>query len=424
MDVVMLAEIEALELARVGTWKDGKVEITPEDLDAAVEAFDAQKQAGETVPWVMDHRAEGPALGVLEKIWTDTKDGVKRLMGRVTAIPESVAEQIKARQILGRSIGFVRGLKLGDRTFRFALDHVSWLGAQRPAVKGMEPIPVPMCDGGDDAVTVRYLAEDSEPPWSEVNPNTLPADQRKKGWYAWTPDDNPSNWRFPYKSKLTGKPHKGGVAAALAALSGARTGKDLTRQYPGVKEKLLAAARSLGMDVKGLGAEATRDAETVTDTQEEGNMSDTKTVPEVATLQEELKTLRETVAAKDEAIRALQRHNHERDIEAMEARLTAAGVPIPALKEAGLTALYGEPGEVVTLSENETKGRLQVLEAVLTQFAKSGVVPMGEKAEAGKPQTDEQAEFLAHAKAVTGNEFADVQAAEKALGYTLADWRE
>lgn len=78
-------------------------------------------------------------------------------------------------------------------------------------------------------------------PWGKVDKSKLP-----KSSFAYTPTDNRSDWKLPYKT-ADGKIHCGGVKAARGAISGARSGKKMSIPAS-ARAKINRAAKSCGFD--------------------------------------------------------------------------------------------------------------------------------------------------------------------------------
>lgn len=102
---------------------------TEADIDAAIADFGAD---GRDVPVTLDHAKHGPAYGKVTKAWRVGK----KLYAAMSDVPVSLVKAIKAKRYEARSAEFARNFS----TEPWRLSRVTFLGAARPKVGGMDPI--------------------------------------------------------------------------------------------------------------------------------------------------------------------------------------------------------------------------------------------------------------------------------------------
>jgi hypothetical protein len=128
--------VDGVELLRTGSFIDvsGKeVRFTESDLDQIATAGNAAELAGEAPSMILGHEktTATPSVGLGGKF----RRVADRLLGAIGMIPSHIAEAMNDKSF--RSISL--GLRGGPGSW--AIDHIGLLGAHRPAVKGLAPIP-------------------------------------------------------------------------------------------------------------------------------------------------------------------------------------------------------------------------------------------------------------------------------------------
>lgn len=119
-------QLKAVEVFRAGDYPQGK--FTSADLHSIVSRYDAQFLKA---PNTLDHAQSGPAYGHVTGLSTDGT-----LLFADLEVTEDLADQIKAKKYLSRSVEFFRDLE-GKGPY---LKAVSWLGAKAPQVKGLADV--------------------------------------------------------------------------------------------------------------------------------------------------------------------------------------------------------------------------------------------------------------------------------------------
>ena len=126
-------DITGVEIFRVGTWNGNTY--SSGDLDDMVSAFG---EIGWKPPLKLGHSEDdsAPAYGWVE--------GLRRvgdwLVADLSAVPSSMAEQIKERRYDAVSSEVYHDLNLNGRKFRRVLRAVALLGAAPPGVDGLKPL--------------------------------------------------------------------------------------------------------------------------------------------------------------------------------------------------------------------------------------------------------------------------------------------
>jgi len=141
----MAALTKWIEIARAGgpyTALSGeKVDITRDDLDAAVTSFDP---ANRRVPLVLGHpKLDDPAYGWLADV---KRDGAV-LLARFSDVPDPVREAVDQGRYRNVSAKFARGWRLW---------HVGLLGAAQPAIPGLKEVRLA---GAEDGITFEFAKE-------------------------------------------------------------------------------------------------------------------------------------------------------------------------------------------------------------------------------------------------------------------------
>lgn len=157
-------EIKGVEILRPGVFHNTPV--TRRDLEEMEEAFAATSKE-----WPVDIRlghdarqafarvlfpgqdtkaaaadaAAWPALGWVSRVYLSGDV----LFADLTAVPVKLAEMIKAQRYRGRSAGIRFNRAVGNKVYRWMLDHVAVLGGMKPEVTGLADIGL----GADDYVT-------------------------------------------------------------------------------------------------------------------------------------------------------------------------------------------------------------------------------------------------------------------------------
>jgi len=119
-------QLKAVEVFRTGDYPQGK--FSSVDLQKIVERYDVNFLKA---PNTLDHAQSGPAYGHVTSLSTD---GV--LLFADLEVTPDLADQIKAKKYLSRSVEFFRDLE-GKGPY---LKAVSWLGAKAPQVKGLADV--------------------------------------------------------------------------------------------------------------------------------------------------------------------------------------------------------------------------------------------------------------------------------------------
>jgi hypothetical protein len=147
-DQPKLGEIPEMEIFRTGTHNGEPFD--DKDLQEIVDNFNALKE--EIRPKLkITHREKQESLAglasygdVMDVFIKTVQDGSKRLFARVTNVPKQVMDWIKDRRFPERSIELYSKVKLGtqkdSKIYRSVLKNIALLGAEMPAVSGMEPI--------------------------------------------------------------------------------------------------------------------------------------------------------------------------------------------------------------------------------------------------------------------------------------------
>lgn len=132
-------DIRGANIFKAGTWN--KQTFTEEDLDQIATTFNELSQAGR-VPLKFGHNEEQPftdgqpALGWVSKIWRSGKD----LYADFTDIPKVVYEAVRKGLYKFVSIELLKNAEQGGKRFPYVLDAVALLGADPPAVSGLEDL--------------------------------------------------------------------------------------------------------------------------------------------------------------------------------------------------------------------------------------------------------------------------------------------
>lgn len=122
-----------------GTW-NGKT-FTDDDLDEIVSAFNELQLAGR-VPVKLGHNDEQPftdgqpAMGWVSKLWRIGGT----LVANFTDIPTQIYEAVKAGLYKFTSIELLQDAVMDGKEFPYVLDAVAFLGADPPAVRGLDDL--------------------------------------------------------------------------------------------------------------------------------------------------------------------------------------------------------------------------------------------------------------------------------------------
>jgi hypothetical protein len=115
-----------IELFRAGKYEQG--EFTTSDLDQVVANYQSGNPEFEEAPATIGHpTGEAPAWGW----WEGLKREGNVLLGKLKDVVPAFEEMVQSRQFPKRSVGLVK------RDSGWNLDHVAFLGAAAPAVKGL-----------------------------------------------------------------------------------------------------------------------------------------------------------------------------------------------------------------------------------------------------------------------------------------------
>lgn len=143
-----LGEIPEMEIFRTGTHNGEPFD--DKDLQDIVDNFNALKE--EVRPKLkITHREKQESLAglasygdVMDVFIKTVADGSKRLFARITNVPKQVMDWVRDRRFPERSIELYSKVKLGtqkdSKIYRSVLKNIALLGAEMPAVTGMEPI--------------------------------------------------------------------------------------------------------------------------------------------------------------------------------------------------------------------------------------------------------------------------------------------
>ncbi len=139
------------DVARVGKWSGSaagapaRIEVTEEDLLRMAEDYDPVLQEA---PVTVEHRHSGPALGWVAAL--RVTGGV--LQARFHRLSAKLREWLREGSYRSRSIEMYKPFESTGRAYLAA---VSFLGAQPPAVKGLNPQPSLLADGRGEIVSLR-----------------------------------------------------------------------------------------------------------------------------------------------------------------------------------------------------------------------------------------------------------------------------
>lgn len=187
---VETVDIKGVELAKVGKWAGGdgrgrpaQLDITREDLAAAVEAYDfAMANGGASaaeVPIKVGHVAAQEAFGDLADGapafgWVGNlrlSDKGDTLIGDYLRLPAKFAAMVTSGAWRNRSIEFYRNAKwpmsAAGKTFRMVMSAVAVLGATPPAVKGLADI-FAAGEPDDDAAERFFIASAADEPLTDA----------------------------------------------------------------------------------------------------------------------------------------------------------------------------------------------------------------------------------------------------------------
>lgn len=132
--------ITGIELFRVGTWKGSRtVEATSAMIDQIVQNFkDVNSIPGYGVPLKLGHnsRVGEPAYGWITEVYRmgDT------VVGNASDVPAEIVDAIGKRRYNSVSIELYPAVTYDGATFENVLGGVALLGAEWPAVKGLQPL--------------------------------------------------------------------------------------------------------------------------------------------------------------------------------------------------------------------------------------------------------------------------------------------
>lgn len=153
-------EIKGVEIFAIGKWHGD--EYTEKDLDSMVESF---SNKGFEAPVKLGHNKaqekDGqPAFGWIERVYREGK----KLLADFSDVPKKVAEAIRNKQYRQVSSEIIWNYKEGmPRVLRA----VALLGADIPAVKGLEPLDKAEIVFDDNQVDVKYCQIKFEDKWQE-----------------------------------------------------------------------------------------------------------------------------------------------------------------------------------------------------------------------------------------------------------------
>lgn len=128
--------VQGVEILRVGEFdaQTGPIEVTEDDLDAIVAAFEATHEVL-GVPVRLGHEAQSgdPAQGWLANL---RRVGAK-LVADLVRMSEEVVAAVKSGRYGPRSAGLRKDAVIDGQTYPLVLDHLALLGAEQPAVPGL-----------------------------------------------------------------------------------------------------------------------------------------------------------------------------------------------------------------------------------------------------------------------------------------------
>jgi hypothetical protein len=144
----MPGRIDNVEIFAVGTWRGSKtVTVTSADLDAMIESFNSLNATveGFRPPVKLGHteqqkfwggKSGAPALGFVEKIW---RVGDK-VLANFSDVPDALIDMVKRRLYNTVSIEMYSAIEHAGKKFKNVLSAVAFLGAELPAVKGLQEL--------------------------------------------------------------------------------------------------------------------------------------------------------------------------------------------------------------------------------------------------------------------------------------------
>lgn len=144
----MAGRLESVEIFRTGTWNGSRrVTVTEESLDEMVNSFNelSAKEKGFLPILKLGHadtqkyfgqKSGAPNLGFVEKIW---KEGNK-ILANFANVPDAIVDLIRKGRYNSVSIEMFPKTDYEGKTFSNVLTAVALLGAELPAVKGLQDL--------------------------------------------------------------------------------------------------------------------------------------------------------------------------------------------------------------------------------------------------------------------------------------------
>jgi hypothetical protein len=160
----MPGRIDGVEIFAVGRWKGNKtVDVTPADLDAMVNSFNELNAVTEGFrpPLKLGHTEQQkfwggksgmPALGFVEKIW---RVGDK-ILANFIDMPDALIDMVKRRLYNTVSIEMYSSIEHAGRKFSNVLSAVALLGAELPAVKGLQELSAVLFEGAAPELKLEF----------------------------------------------------------------------------------------------------------------------------------------------------------------------------------------------------------------------------------------------------------------------------
>jgi len=142
-------ELEDVELLRIGSYTDttGKqFEVTDKVLENIVDTF------SESIAGNIDHESKGPACGWVQSL----KKKDKQLLAKIGDISSAFWGRLKEKEFVNRSV------EVSEVDGTWQLNGFAWLGAKRPAVKGMAALQFANEDG--NIINISLNKEDNSMP--------------------------------------------------------------------------------------------------------------------------------------------------------------------------------------------------------------------------------------------------------------------
>ncbi len=212
-------DIHDVELCAAGTW-NGRL-YTIEEFDEAAKTW-CELAGTYDVPLKLGHdddqrlvQADGyPAIGWVANV---RRSGLK-LLGDYLKVPARLAAVIKAGGLPKRSCEFWLDTEFAGKKRPFMLKAVALLGADAPAVEGLEDVYSLYNSRTDTARTLAGAARTTVTMLAAGVYKTEGGKQFHVSDYAYTPDDgDPGTWKLRITKTPGGAPDAGMVGAAVAA---------------------------------------------------------------------------------------------------------------------------------------------------------------------------------------------------------------